>query len=131
MQQRLKATHNPSLTSLRPIARMSLKDRQHLIRMLKKTKKKSTAPSYSIDNKNKECLDANSSTTTSGEDWKNWLSLRDKSNGGKDIVDIGKAMNSQFKGDCSNMFQVLSRPNKIERKIGKGDVSVDAFSVGC
>ena len=71
MKQRLKVTHNPSLISLRRIARMSLKDRQHLIRMLKKTKKKSAAPSCSIDTKNKECLDANSSTTTSGEDWKN------------------------------------------------------------
>jgi len=138
MKPRLKATHNPSLLSLRRIARMSHKDRQHLIRMLKKTNKKSAAPSCSIDTKNKECLDANSSTTTSGEDWKNWLSLRDKSNGGKDIVDIGKAMNLQFKGDCSNMFQVLSRPNKIERKISKCDVgvegshpNVDVLSVCC
>jgi len=43
--------------------------------------------------------------------------MHDKSNGGgKDIVDIGKTINLQFKGDCSNMFQVLSRPNKLERK---------------
>jgi len=139
MQQRHKATRNPSLISLRRIARMSLKDRQNLIRMLKKTKKKAAAPSCSIGNKNKESLDAKSSSTTSGEDWKNWLSLRDKSNGGgKDIVDIGKAINLQFKGDCSNMFQALSRPNKLERKIVKGNVgvegshpNVDAFSAGC
>jgi len=138
-QQRHKVTHYPSLISLRRIARMPLKDRQNLIRMLKKTKKKSTAPSCSIGSKIKECLDANSSSTTSGEDWKNWISLHDKSNScGKDIVDIGKVINLQFKGDCSNMFQVLSRPNKLERKIMKGDVgvegshaNVDAFSTGC
>jgi len=45
LQQRHKATHNPSLIILRRIACMSLKDRQHLICMLKKTKKKSAAPS--------------------------------------------------------------------------------------
>jgi len=62
--------------------------------------------------------------------WKNWIALHDKSNsGGKDIVDIGKAINLQFKGDCSNMFQVLSRPNKIERKATKGEVGVEGSHV--
>jgi hypothetical protein len=105
---------------------MPLKDRQNLIHMLKKLNNKSAAPSCSIDSKNKKCLDAKSSSTSSEEDWKNWISLHDKSNGrGKDIVDIGKAINLQFKGDCSNMFQVLSRPNNLERKTMKGNVGVE------
>lgn len=94
IQQWPKATHNPSLISLRRVAYMPLKDHQNIIRMLKKCKKKPAAPSCSIGSENKECLDAKSSSTTSGEDWKNWISLHDKSNGGgKDIVDIGKAIN--------------------------------------
>lgn len=125
MQHRHKVTHNPTLISLRRIACMPLKDRQNLIHMLKKLNKKLAAPSCSIDSKNKECLDAKSSSTSSGEDWKNWISLHDKSNGrGKDIVDIGKAINLQFKGDCSNMFQALSRSNNLKRKTVKGDVGV-------
>lgn len=137
--KRHKATHNPSLISIRRIARMSPKDRQNLIHMLKKTKNKAAAPSRSSCSKNKECLDVKSSSTTSGADWKNWLSLRDKSiRGSQDIVDIGKTINLQFKGDCSNMFQALSRPNKLERKTTNDDVSVEgshanvgAFSAGC
>jgi len=31
------------------------------------------------------------------------------------IVDIGKAINLQFKGDTSNIFQVLSRPSNYVR----------------
>jgi hypothetical protein len=127
MKHRHKVTHNPTLISLRRIARMPLKDRQNLIHMLKKLNKKSAAPSCSIDSKNKECLDAKSSSTSSGEDWKNWISLHDKSNGhGKDI---GKAINLQFKGDCSNMFQALSRPNNLERKTMKCDVGVEGSHV--
>ena len=65
--------------------------------------------------------------------------MHDKSNGGgKDIVDIGKAINLQFKGDCSNMFQVLSRSNKLERKsmlvddgVEGSQVNVMASSIGC
>jgi len=126
MQHRHNVTHNPSLISLRRIARMPLKDRQNLIHMLKKLNKKLAAPSCSFNNKNKECLDAKLSSTSSGEDWKNWISLYDKSNGRcKDIVNIGKAINLQFKGDCSNMFQALSRPNNLERKTLKGVVGIE------
>jgi len=53
MQHRRKATLNPSLISLRHIARMSLKDPQNLIHILKKLNKKSTAPSCSIGSENK------------------------------------------------------------------------------
>jgi len=128
-----------SLINLRRIARIPLKGRQNLIHMLKKLNKKSAAPSCSFGSKNKECLDAKSSSTSSREDWKNWISLHDKSHGGgKDIVDIGKAINLQFKGDCSSMFQVLSRPNKLERKTMKDDDGVEgshanvmASSAGC
>jgi len=131
--------HNPSLVSLRRVARMSLKDRQALICMLKKHKKKPAAQSCTTSSENKESLDAKSSSTTSDDDWKNWVSLHDKNNGGsKDIVDIGKAIKLQFKGDCSNMFQVLSRPSNFEKKVTKGDVGVEsshtnfvATSVGC
>jgi len=131
--------HNPSLVSLRRVARMPLKDRQALIRMLKKHKKKPAAHSFTNGSENKESLDAKSSSTTSGDDWKNWVSLHDKTNGGsKDIVDIGKAIKLQFKGDCSNMFQVLSQPSKFEKKLIKGDVGVEsshanfvATSAGC
>jgi len=118
---------------------MSLKDRQALICMLKKHKKKPAAQSCTTSSENKESLDAKSSSTTSDDDWKNWVSLHDKNNGGsKDIVDIGKAIKLQFKGDCSNMFQVLSRPSNFEKKVTKGDVGVEsshtnfvATSVGC
>ena len=65
--------------------------------------------------------------------------MHDKSNGGgKDVVDIGKAINLQFKGDCSNMFQVLSRSNNLERKSRLVDdgvagiqANILATSVGC
>jgi len=139
MHQRHKLPLNPSLINLRCIARMPLKDRQNLIHMLKKLNKKSAAPSSSYGSKNKESLDVISSSTLSGEDWKNWIPLHDKSNGGgKDIIDIGKAINLQFKGDCSNMFQVLCRPNKLERNSRLVDDGVEgsqanilASSVGC
>jgi len=61
------------------------------------------------------------SSTNSGGDWRNWVTLQDKSNGGsKDIVDIGKTIDLQFKGDCSNMFQVLSQPSNSMKKVTEG-----------
>jgi len=41
-------------------------------------------------------LETLNSTTASEGDWCNWVKLHDKSDGGaKDIVEIGKAINSQ------------------------------------
>jgi hypothetical protein len=54
------------------------------------------------------------------------VELHDKSGGGaKDIVDIGKFINFQFKEDTSNMFQVLSCPsNSLRRRNDAGGISM-------
>ena len=53
-------------------------------------------------------------------------------------MDISKAINLQFKGDCSNMFQVLSRPSNSVKKVTEGSGGVEGSnsnfvcnSVGC
>lgn len=113
--------HNPSLVSMGRVAHMSLKDRQALIRMLKKHKKKQLAHSCNVGSACAESLDAKPSSIDSDGDWRNWVTLQDKSNrGSKDIVDNGKTINLQFKGDCSNMFHVLSQPSNSMNKVTKG-----------
>jgi len=75
---------------------------------------------------NKASLEKSTSTTASEGDWSNWVKLHDKTDGGaKDIVDIGKSINLLFKGDTSNMFQVLSRPsNSLWRGNDARDISL-------
>ena len=88
-----------------------------LLECLLKTAKYYFGCSRGIKTK-RENLFGNITTTASEGELCNWVKvkLHDKSDGGsKDIVDIGKAINLQFKGDTSNIFQVLSRPSNYVR----------------
>jgi hypothetical protein len=87
--------HIPSLVSLRRVARMPLKDRQALLRMFRKYKKKKTTNSLNKGSAvNLDSMGTNTSSSTSSVgDWQNWVMLHDKTDGGgRDIVDIGNLM---------------------------------------
>ena len=100
-----------SAQCLKRIARLTDKDRQEVLRALRKSEKKrrpvSNVPKVKVISDEGSSLGG--STPSINNDWSNWLVLHGNSKVvNDDVCNIGKMVGLKFKGDKNNMFDVLS-----------------------
>ena len=109
---------------LKRIARLSDKDRQEVLRALRKSERKQR--SVSDVSKAKVISDEGSSLGGSipvNNDWSNWLVLHGNNKVVNDeVCDIGKMVGLKFKGDKNNMFDVLSGVGRRKSESGGNGV---------
>ena len=104
---------DPSLLNLKHIVRLPVKDRNKLIRAIKKLNRKQNAtkvPCPSLKCKGGVSLSNGSKSSGSSTDWKNWMILHGTPKEVvADVCDVGKVMGVKVDVDCANMFDVLAR----------------------
>ncbi|MCH86584.1 hypothetical protein A2U01_0007442, partial [Trifolium medium] len=108
-----------SIHSLKKVARMPSKDRREVLKVLKKNVRRSRGAS-SVDRSCEVVHQASSegaqSSASVNNDWKHWVVKQGNDRMTVDDVwGIGKAIGIKFKGDNSNMFNVLSRASKSKQ----------------
>jgi len=109
--------------NLKRIARLSDKDRQEVLRALRRTGKQRRKASngYKAQVTSNESNSASQSSVNN--DWKHWLVLHgDEKTINKDVGDIAHTVGIKFQGENKNMFEVLSgtsRKNLGDRGVDK------------
>ncbi|PNX89689.1 hypothetical protein L195_g045811, partial [Trifolium pratense] len=111
-----------SLHTLKKVARMPSKDRKEVLKVLKKNVCKRQGGSRadrSCEVVHQVSSEKNQSSASVNNDWENWVVMQDNNYMVVDDVwDIGKAIGVKFKGNSSNMFNVLSRARKSNQAGG-------------
>ena len=110
-----------SAQCLKRIARLTDKDRQEVLRALRKSEKKrrpvSDVPKVKVISD--EGSSFGGSTPSVNNDWSNWLVLHSNSKVvNDDVCNIAKMVGLKFKGDKNNMFDVLSGGGRRNSKSG-------------
>ena len=104
---------------IKKIARMPLKDRKKILKVLKKQDCKRRVLSKA--SKGVTASLSNSSTSSVNKDWGNWVILHSKKEAkAEDVREIGKTLGVKFKGDNNNSFNLLSREGRRELRAVRG-----------
>ena len=127
---------NLSVGFIKRIARLPLKDRKEILKVLKKQECKRSLLSKASNAMGNSLYTSNSSVN---KDWENWVLLhRKKEAAAEDVREIGRSLGVKFNGDINNRFNLLSREGRKELKaergilLVEGDVEEDGvFEEGC
>ncbi|GAU49411.1 hypothetical protein TSUD_407260 [Trifolium subterraneum] len=134
-----------SIYSLKKVARLPSKDRREVLKVLSKSLR--SRKGRNVINGSCELINQNSigdtpSSTSTKNDWKNWVVMQGTDKiAADDVCDVGKAIGVKLIGDKANMFDILSRTVKGKsktsgQKSGEGAVKctprvfLSAFSRG-
>jgi len=131
---------NLSVGFIKRIARLPLKDRKEILKVLKKQEcKRSLLSKASNAMGNSLSISSNTSNSSVNKDWENWVLLhRKKEAAAEDVREIGRSLGVKFNGDINNRFNLLSREGRKELKAKRGIVLVEGdveedgvFEEGC
>jgi hypothetical protein len=116
-----------SIFSLKHIARLPTKDRQEVLRILQKHKRRGRGRGVVRSSQSgapQASAEAATSSTSVNNDWQHWVAMRGNENKvGDDVVEVGKSLGIAVNGDMTNRFSALSRE-------GKGKQTTSALSAG-
>ena len=117
-----------SVGFMKKIARMPAKDRNQILRILKKQKRKrkvSAAHASSKDTTESGTTSKDKSSSSGGNDWVHWVHLHGEPKVvAEDVQDLGKIVGVQYLCNTTNTFNLLSREGRREwRAAGGGDVA--------
>ena len=105
--------------NLKRIARLSNKDRQEVLRALRRTSKQRRKASNGYKAQVTLSESNSASPSSVNNDWKHWLVLHgDEKTVNKDVSDIAHTVGIKFQGDKNNMFDVLSGTGR--KNLGDG-----------
>lgn len=109
--------------NLKRIARLSNKDRQEVLRALRRPLKQRNMVSAGSKAKGKSCESNSVSQSSVNNDWNHWLVLKGNEKViNKDVCDVATTVGLKLQGDINNnMFAVLSRKGrKTDGSVGSG-----------
>ena len=118
---------NPSVGFIKRIARLSLKDRKEILKVLKKQEcKRSMLSKASKALGNSLSISSNTSNSSVNKDWENWVLLHKKKEvAAEDVREIGRSLGVKFNGDINNRFNLLTREGQKELRAERGIVLVE------
>ncbi|GAU17883.1 hypothetical protein TSUD_330090 [Trifolium subterraneum] len=105
-----------TISSLKKVARLPNKDRNEVLRILKKTERRRKVGPVSDQLKEvsqQVSSDKSTSSASVNNDWQHWVVLQGNAQVAEDDVrKVGKAIGITVDGDNGNMFSVLARASK-------------------
>jgi len=109
-----------SARNLKRVARMPIKDRGEILKILKiqakRRKGRHSSQTTRLQTSFKPITSNSSSNTTSSSannDWEHWVTLHGNSTKvAEDAVEIGRAIGVKYTGDPTNRFNVLSKEGR-------------------
>jgi len=116
-----------SVGFIKRIARLPLKDRREILKVLKKQEcKRSVLYKTSKAMGNSYSISSNTSNSSVNKDWKNWSVVHGKKEvAAEDVREIGTSLGVKFNGDINNRFNLLTKEGRRELRAEKGVVVVE------
>jgi hypothetical protein len=115
--------HNSAL-SLKKIARLPSKDRNAVLKIMRKQVRKRSGRSASrgsVAVETHPTSSHDSSSASVNNDWQHYVVMHGNQKVAvEDVWGVGKAIGVKFNGDPNNMFNVLSRVGRGKKAVGEG-----------
>lgn len=112
---------------IKRIARLPLKDRKEILKVLKKQEcKRNMLSKASKVMVNSLSNSSNMFNSSVNKDWENWVLLHGKKKVvAEDVMEIGKTFGVKFSGDKNSIFNLLTKKGRRELRAERGCLLVE------
>jgi len=112
---------------IKKIARMPVKERREILKVLKKQEcKRSVLSKTSKAMGNSFSISSNSSNSSVNKDWENWIVIHGKKEiAAGDVREIRRRLGVSFNGDINNCLNLLTREGRKELRAERGVVLME------